>query len=82
MDPAETPVTIPVAPTVATAGLDDAQVYVNGAEPVAFELKDNVLPMQTDVPPEIAFATGNALIVTEVVVVLKHVVAGLVTLSV
>jgi hypothetical protein len=57
--PAETPVTIPVLPTVAIAALDDDQV-----PPVVVLLKVMVLPAHTKDAPVIVPADDNGLTVT------------------
>jgi hypothetical protein len=62
--PDDTGVTTPRFETVATAVLVEFQVYVKAGVPVAFADRESVLPMQSEFPPVIAPATGNALTVT------------------
>lgn len=62
--PTATVVTTPVLLTVAFVMSDEAQEYVKGAVPVAFDAKVKVLPIQTAFPPVIVPAAGNGLTVT------------------
>ena len=62
--PAETDVTTPELLTVATAGFDEAQVYIKVGVPVACEVSDKEPPIQTALPPVIAPATGKTFTVT------------------
>ena len=64
VDPADTPVTLPVLFTVATPVFEEVQAYVKVGVPVAFGVKDKMLAVQTELPPDIGFATGKELTVT------------------
>ena len=61
VDPPDTVVRTPALLIVATPVFEEFQVYVNVGVPAALEVREIEFPIQTALPPEIAFATGGVL---------------------
>ena len=64
VDPADTGVTTPELLIVATPTFEEFQIYVSVGVPVACDVRDKVLPIQTAFPPVIAPATGKCTFTT------------------